>query len=470
MLRVLALLVYAALALGAIYLDLGHYVVVGTVVLPIAVWLLGKPVYLAGAVISSYAWPYTIVSTGGFTVFKVANLLLTTVTVLKVINSRKIAPVPVWFFAALGLLLVLQLAAELFAPTGADSQATVLLISTTLLMLILTQIIRTPQDLRKLSTVFSINVIALALYVVREMSWATMELDTYARAHGPMHEPNGLCWMLLGMLGLVWATATDSQASRPQRVLALVASAGGIYSIIASSSRSGAIGLTILTLTFAGLLARTNTRRLLAVGLAGLVLVGITLVAPRSFDERVLGTVIEERRNNRRLTLGERDQHARLGAEMIAERPWLGHGSQGFFRRLEAIEGDAGRSLHSSVINIAVSFGLPSGILYALLLFGSAVAAWRIVPRWGPDRTYLVGLAATLLASAVSSLGSARLYSPNMWSMVAVAYILHRQLRGAGSAQTPIAERQAGAPSPAPRAQAYFPAPGASSLVRRTDA
>lgn len=237
--------------------------------------------------------------------------------------------------------------------------------------------------------------------------------STTQRLGGPFGSAAYLGAAMCVAVPVCTGVAVDVDTPRPWRALAVGAAALGVMAAAGSGTRGAWLGLAVATLVvlprcwqtqwrlrIAGHGSSSTTHRRSALVLAVAALAAVALIAPRLAD------VVE-----RAAPASSRMDEWRVAARVIAERPLLGAGPEGY--RLvvgegvdERYERTYGRDVapdraHSGPLDVAAVAGIPTAMVYLALLALIAAAAVRAVWR---GRPLMVGLGAGLLAYMVQQL------------------------------------------------------------------
>ncbi len=187
------------------------------------------------------------------------------------------------------------------------------------------------------------------------------------RTVGFIGNPNSLAYVLIGLFPFVLGLAFYVQRRWLRRLLLLLA-AGNLFVILNTLSRGGFIALVCVVLLMAFRLSRD--RRLVAL----LLLLGIVayLLLPAALFDRF--EEVRSLRGNDRYLL------TIIGAEMAMDNPVLGVGYGNFrryFPRYDVLHRGGATAPHNLYTSIAAQTGIPSLILYLLIM----TFAWRRLNR-----------------------------------------------------------------------------------------
>ena len=221
-------------------------------------------------------------------------------------------------------------------------------------------------------------------------------------------------------------------------LLAILAVALGVPSLIVTYSRSGWLAFIFVLVLFPALMLRSSgfgfpyaaqRRRALAVGavLIGLAIAALPLI-PR------LGEGVESAFNTGAASIASRVHLWKLTALMVAERPVLGYGPETFLEvssaQLDLKQQRSEKNTqydrpHSDLLQVAFSSGLLglSAYLYYLIRYFSRMATLPKDPDWGPIAAGLfTGAMGYLIAIQLSF--STLAVAPVMWLAMAMTGVL----------------------------------------------
>lgn len=235
------------------------------------------------------------------------------------------------------------------------------------------------------------------------LGWEPVELvGAGDRAVGPVGSSAYLGAALALLTPIAIGIGLDTSWSLRARRLAGVAAAAGAYGIVASGARAAwaGVAVAVFVVTVVGRRRLSTAKVVMAVG-AFVALASVTGVAGRIPD------VVNDRQGGAR---GRVDEW-RVAARVIADRPVLGTGPEGYRIAFGGAVDDAyervhGRDplpdrAHAAPLDVAATTGLP-GMLAYLALLGMAgmlvLRSFRSAPPW------VVGVSAGLVAYAAQSL------------------------------------------------------------------
>lgn len=247
MMPILALLAICGVALAAMNSGLDGEFLVLILAMPAVLWAFRRPLHFAAITIASIPWG--ILATNGVTVFKILTAILLPLIVYHVRRERRVIQFPKAAMGVLILIAILTAISELSSEYGASLEPAVELAAVFLLFFALSQVVRSPADLRVLAIVQTFNMVAVGLYVFREIGWARM-MDDNVRALGPNGQPNSLGEHVLRNIAFCLALALDRGARPWLRLVGVLAVVLAIYANFAAASRSGSLGIVVAVACF----------------------------------------------------------------------------------------------------------------------------------------------------------------------------------------------------------------------------
>ncbi len=392
---------------------------------PMTLWICRRPVVLMSVVMVSQAWAVNISGDGLVTPFKLMMLLLFIVTVAGAFREGRLISPPRGFSIAFAILAIVMFISELAGPFGASPSSLFELGSTFAMYVMMTQIIRRPEDLRTIAIVVSINLVLMGCFVALEVGWAPLTTSVI-RALGPPGQPNALAEHVAREVPFAIVLLLDVRNRRSVRALALTALGASVYCQFAAASRGGTLGFAVGIVTLALVQPGRIQRRALTTGALAAVMVLMVMFAPKSFDKRVLGSVrAEDQKYSHTDVTSERLEHAVLAAKMIPQHPWLGYGRAGFTGTRMYETGGQTQALHSALLSIVVAYGIPAGILYLGTILSGALLALRAARRRLFAPRYGTAVVAGVASGVVAATSSPDLFNVSFWSIVSIGYIMY---------------------------------------------
>jgi O-antigen ligase len=386
---------------------------------------------------------------GLITPFKLILLLLIAVTAVHVWRRGYVTAMPRGLTIALLAMLAIIFMSELNSPYGGSAGSLFELSSTVAMYVVMTQLLERPKDLHTISVAVGINLILMAIYVMIEVGWAPLTTGV-VRAGGPPGQPNILAENVAREAPFALALLFDRSHRRAIRVLGLVGLLGGIYCLFAAASRGGTVGFIVGIAVF-GLLLQGGVRsRVLTMSGLAAATVLMFAFAPKSFDQRVTGSVrADEQMYKKNDVTSERLEHVALAVRMIPQRPWLGYGRMGFTAVRQYETGGRLQALHSALISVMVSYGLPCAALFMGTIITSVVVAIRANGRRRIASLYGTAIVAGIASGVVGSTSSPELFNASLWCLICAGFILH-QISVRAQSQAAELEDSATSATPAP--------------------
>ena len=431
MIGVLVVILLVAFGVLALLFDMSALVLLSCAAIPIFLWLLRRPAHMAGACVALHAWPLvTLGGAAGITPFKLSIVVLAGLTANKLYREEFVSIT--WpLVGSLLFILVVKLISDISATYGGHFSSLYEFLGTLLLILMLTQLIRSMEDMRAMAIPIVLNLIALGLYVAFFESGGEPG-SQYVRFDGPTGNANALAIAVLGPLPLAFAVAFDGSSRRLIRIVGVAAVVFGIYSMLGTASRAGAGG-TVLAFMVLGLtLGRTFRVRLMMIAAVAVILPTAWYFSPATMTYRLTATITEADETSinsgPKVGLSERDEHLSMALDMIPESPWIGHGATGFVMRRTML-GMTRTWAHSSVLGLTVAHGVPAALLYLFLLLGSIYVAWLNRRRLtGSNHILMCGLLSSLCGIVAASMMFTGQFRPRLWAFVALSWIIHHRL------------------------------------------
>lgn len=407
---------------------LGTFAVIGPI---IGYYMIARPSLAVSIGLVSHTWAIELA--GPYvTPFKIFGVLALLVVARHVFVQGKLRAAPAAYTYGVVTLLTLVAVGELLAEYGGSLSPFFEFGGTMVVFLLLTQAIRVTEDVQVFAKVYTVNLILTAISVAIEVGWAALG-EAGTRAVGICGQPNTLANHLAISLPLALAPLFDREERKGWRIVALIAVLGAAYGEWGAASRGGTIGFVSALITFAFVAPRRPSFRLSAVALALATTAIFASLAPKSFA-RVTETFDGSTELDN--ATSERSLHARIGAEMVPRHPVFGSGITAFGYERSRYSGVLGGSLHSSVLAVAVAYGLPALVLYVLLQLSAVVAALRVMTA-DRNRVYLAGLAAAAVAAISSSLSGTELFRAEQWGIISLCHIAALRAQAA----RPVANR-----------------------------
>ena len=411
MLVVFGVAAIIALAVLALTANVGTMAVAGIIGLPVAYAVARRPKHLLGLTVALHYWGSIL--PGFFTPFKIALSVLTIEIMVVFIITRQLRAPPRAFGLAFATLLIAVVTREVTSDYGLDMVHVVDFLGTTAVYMAMVQFIVNRKSLKLFMFYQVANLAAIDIWVLREVSWQAMMAGS-VRASGPMGQANGLGDFVALHVPYALAIVADRTLTRLARALALGTFVFGLYTLFAAASRAGTISFLVGILVLVLLARGSLVKRFGLLGAALSLVVVVSAVAPTSFRDRVIGTFTGETKmkdvSNSRL------DHSRLAAKMIADRPFVGHGTGGFYawRQVET-RGAVNEPPHSSALVMATGYGVPLAVFYFAILIGVITQSYPVVGRWRTDATYGRALIAAACGTLVSSLSAPGVFGLPTW-------------------------------------------------------
>ena len=217
-------------------------------------------------------------------------------------------------------------------------------------------------------------------YEVRATTW---------RLEGTFLLANTLAAYLITVVPLVAGLAWSAWRRRaPGRFALSALTALALLALARSGSKMGMLALLLASMVVAGSCAG-RWRTVILAALLGVLLTGLALPTLR---ERVVASA------------GVRIDYWRAGVGMIAERPWSGHGLDGFqlhYPRLKPPAAEETIIAHNEPLQAAVDLGLPAAALLVAWWVLALTGVWRTRRVIALDEPARARGAAALTAGAV---------------------------------------------------------------------
>jgi hypothetical protein len=421
---VIAVALAGALLLGLTVDPSLAYLALAAIVAPVLFYyVLSRPILAVSVALASHAWAVELA--GPYvTPFKIAGIVAILVVAADLIQRKRLQPMPRAFSVGVGALLMLVAVGELLAEYDVSFAPFFEFGGTLIIYILLSQTVVTLSDVRVLSRVYVVNLILTALSVWREVGWSALS-EAGTRAVGICGQPNVLGNHLAMSVPFALAVLMDREQSARWRFAAFAAVLGSMYGEWAAASRGGTVGYVAGFMALAVWAPRRPVYRVTALFVALAAVAAFASFGPRSFA-RVTDTF--DGTSDLETTTSERALHARIGADMLPRHPFLGHGITAFGYERSRYSGTLGGALHSSVLAVAVSYGLPALALYVLLQLSALVVAVRAFSS-GSSRLYQACVAAAATAAMTSGLSGTELFRAEQWALIALCHILALRTR-----------------------------------------
>ena len=432
----IAIALAACLILAMVVKEEIAYLAVLAIAAPIGLFYMSsRPAVAVAIALASHAWSVEL-SSQYVTPFKIAGVVAILVVARDHFARRVSQPIPRAYSYGVVCLLTLVALGEFAAEYESSTSPFFEFGGTLVIFALLTQTFLTTEQLRMLCRVHAINLLLTFASVWREVGWSALG-DSGTRAGGICGQPNLLGNHLAMSLPFALALLADSRERRTWRVIGFLALLGSAYGEWGAASRGGTLGFVVGIFAFAFLAPRRNTIRVGAIVLALVAAGAFTSLAPKSFG-RVTDTF--DGTQDLESATSERALHARISGEMFPKHPFLGAGVTAFGYERSRYSGSLGGALHSSVLAVAVAYGLPALLLYIIL---QASGVYVVVRRLGDgrDRVLMAALAAAALAAITSGLSGTELFRAEQWGIVSLCHIF--------AFRHDLAERGAARPSSA---------------------
>ncbi|HEX6339642.1 O-antigen ligase family protein [Umezawaea sp.] len=251
-----------------------------------------------------------------------------------------------------------------------------------------------------------------------------------SRASGPLDDPNDLAHVLVAALPLVLPIVAARR--RPVSALALLAGAVLVAGAAATFSRGGGLALGAAVLWLVARRALSPRVLAAAVGVLAVLALGGAAVAQQELDK-----ALREKSFIASTNVDTRELRWQAAARILTDNPVFGVGPGGFRAEYPAFSHNAevdeqSPVAHNMYLEVAAELGVPGFLLFACLI-GTAVVASERALRRGADRTQMIAVQASLLATAVASTFLSEQYYLPLWLMIAVACAAELRT-GSGSA------------------------------------
>lgn len=378
--------------------------------------------------------------------------LLLVLGILRIATSSMLGarwqPLP-WRVMVQYLLLILWAAArELASGLPPASFLWFDPLSVVVLMIVMGQLARSSDVLQWLGLIASLACLLQGAAVITEV----LTRGGAARALGLAGQEALLAESIARIFP--WALAVLlTTRSKAYRALVLVGALGGVYAVMGSGSRGGALGLLVGSLMMLVLTAENSGKvfQRLAI-LAGIVLVLLPL-APEVFVDRVLGSLDPTYRTTEvtDVTSGRVSQYAFV-LEMVQSEPLVGWGASGYYDEWRYHNLGRATAVHSAPLEVATQFGIPAAMLWSLVMLSGVGAGLRVARIQPALRVFGIAAAASCLANLLMMMTAPGAFMSMVWGPVLLAHVLWlrvRQPEFLGSSQGDPALQRIGLENPA---------------------
>jgi O-antigen ligase len=256
-----------------------------------------------------------------------------------------------------------------------------------------------------------------------------------SRLTGASGDPNETAALLLAasVLALVLGLG---ERRRSLRVLALLAAPAGLFGLVATASRGGAIALGITALAAIVLAGRWRRQVTIAASTATVLVIGwFALLAPASSRTHITST------ESGRTTLWT------VAGRVIEANPVVGLGNDNFAPEAKRyliqpgatngagdILATAPKPVHNAYLELWADLGIVGLALFAALVVGALRCAWRATKLLRSagrraDEILARGLAVAIIAMLAADLFLSDLYSKQLFLLIALAPAMLRAAR-----------------------------------------
>jgi O-antigen ligase len=352
---------------------------------------------------------------------------------------------------------VLVLVSETLAPFGSSMTMLYEIMGTFGMFLMLSQIPMDARAVRVIGMGQAAGIVLIAVAVFIEVGWERLGTGV-VRARGPMHQPNLMAEEAARVLPFALALLLDRENRGMARVLGLLAVGGALYCQFAAASRGGSLGMVLGLVVFAVASGRSAASRFGNVLVIALSIGAFVIVSPRSYDQRVLGTVRADQVDDD-LT-SERLSQLDFAKILIPDRPFFGWGSTGFPTMHAYRVSGRDTALHSSILSVVVAYGIPMLVLYVSIVLGGVIVGVRGIRRWTSRHLYGNAVLAAGAASFSASIAGTTLFRLPMWFPILLLYLIaHHQVleRRREGREAEDAAIDAPPPDPLPQPETALP-------------
>lgn len=266
-------------------------------------------------------------------------------------------------------------------------------------------------------------------------------LNRLSGAPSDIVNPNGLAFIICTVLPFLYFGASLSWI---KRLIFLVFAPLCVYALMLTGSRTGFVGLVIITL---GILMRAKQRLVLAVACVLIAVIGFPLLSP-DMQDRYLSIVGAGAKNEG--TAEGRIAGVMTNFEVALRRPFFGHGL-GTSREANANFGDSDKPAHNLYAEAALELGF-IGMAIVIFLIVSIFSGFQISKRACASQdagSYLSrtvdAMQVWLLLNIVFSFASYGVTSYEWYLLGGLAVVLQRLAVHAATVSNDAANRMHGA-------------------------
>lgn len=371
---------------------------------------------------------------------------------------------PVGFSVAVVSYFGWALIAELLNVSERSTASFVTMVSTLLIILMLSTIIRRTSQIREVSVALAANLALVGGSVLAYVPWSSLN-DASVRSGGIAAEANSLGEVVARLMPFATALLSDSRNPWHQRLFGGLAIGAGLLGMFVSSSRGGTIALVAGMITYS-LVSSPSFRSFIgSVAGASAILASGVYFAPVSYTVRVLGAFgigeyagqIQGDVTSGRLELNN------AALDFISDNPLFGVGHSGFVN-IRASRLGVSTVVHNGPLSVMVAYGVPIIVPYIaanVLAIRAGVKALRRLLRYRHD---LAACIASWAAAIVSSQSLTDLNRSAPWiaPLLLVLYWRAAQDEDAAMIAAGSTERR---PQPRPLDAAPTPAPAVQAAA-----
>jgi hypothetical protein len=354
-----------------------------------------QPAWVLVAIVSAVCFPVTLAT--AVTVHKIV-LLASFVRVLALIARRRVLlPVSPLVPVFIGVELLFTLATLSWREGSFYSINWI--VGATLCYVVVSQAVETVDELRDIGPGMLAVLLLTVLVTTVQYRDASRSALIVVRAAGPIGDPNatGAFAVVTAFFAAPWVLARPARSRLVWLGVLLVPLIGLVFM---TNSRGVTVGLIGSIAAAMWLLSRGPAQRIRNIAIGITILIGAWALAPASYETRMTETLRSDVSGQLVVNDTGRSQLNRIGLEMIAEEPVLGHGPRAFPVRARRIVGYA-YALHNAWLGAIVEVGVPIGLLYLATHLLPLWWMWRAAALMpGPDRSVVaavVGASAVLL-------------------------------------------------------------------------